>query len=78
VKRPRRRHTPEFKAQVALASLQDGNAVHLCADRYGVHPNLVRAWQSRLLDRAALLFERRHAARGRKRRGLEAKAPATL
>ena len=68
MKRPRRSHSPEFKAEVALASLQRGDPLHLCARRFGVHPNLVRAWQSRLLDHAALLFEPPHGMRGRQRR----------
>lgn len=57
MKRARRSHTAEFKAQVALASLRRDRPVALQAHQFDVHPNLVRAWRSHLVGRAALLFD---------------------
>jgi len=57
LKRSRRNHTAAFKAQVALESLRGENPIRSYADRFDVHPNLVRAWQAQLLQQAERLFE---------------------
>ncbi len=66
MKRSRRNHSAAFKAQVALESLRQDNPIRSYADRYDVHPNLVRAWQAQLLRQAARLFE--EPQRGPRRR----------
>jgi transposase len=44
VKRKRRRHSEEFKAQVAVACRQPGVSVAAVALAHGLNANLVRRW----------------------------------
>lgn len=56
-KRPRRNHSPAFKAKVALAAVKGEKTLVELAQQYGVHPNLINQWRSRLLEGAADLLE---------------------
>ena len=60
-KRPRRIHSPAFKAEVALAALKDEQTITDLADRYDVHPNQITQWKTLLLERAADVFDRKHS-----------------
>ena len=55
-KKNRTRHTPAFKAKVALAAIKGDATVAELASRYGVHPNRVYAWKKALLDGAETAF----------------------
>lgn len=55
-KRPRRNHSPAFKAKVALAAVRGEKTLVELAQQYGVHPNLINQWRSRLLEGAADVF----------------------
>jgi transposase len=63
-KRPRRNHTPAFKAKVALAAVKGEKTLADLAQQFDVHPNQITQWRSQLLEGAAGVF------------GLEAKAEA--
>jgi len=55
-KRPRRNHTPAFKAKVALAALKGEKTLTELAHDFEVHPNQIRDWKAQLLDGAAGVF----------------------
>ena len=56
MKRPRRNHTPAFKAKVALAALKGDRTLAELAQQFDIHPNQITQWKSQLLDRATELF----------------------
>ncbi len=51
-RRPRRNHTPAFKAKVALAALKGEKTLAELAQLYDVHPNQITAWKSAVARRA--------------------------
>jgi len=55
-KRPRRNHTPTFKAKVALAAIKGDRTLAQLAEHFDVHPNQVTAWKSQLEGGAADVF----------------------
>ena len=57
MKKTRTKHSPAFKAKVALAALRDQESVAEIARRYKVHANVVYKWKRQLLDNAAQSFE---------------------
>ena len=52
-RRPRRNHTAEFKAKVALATVRGDRTLSELASQFDVHPNQITQWKTQLLDRAA-------------------------
>jgi transposase len=57
-KRPRRNHSPAFKAKVALDALKGEQTIVELAQRYQVHPNLITEWKKQLLEHAADVFSK--------------------
>ena len=55
-RRPRRNHTPAFKAKVALAAVKGDRTVAQLAEQFDVHPNQVTAWKAQLEGGAADVF----------------------
>ena len=55
-KRPRRNHSPAFKAKVALASVKGEKTLADLAQPFDVHPNQITQWRSQLLEGAAGVF----------------------
>ncbi len=64
MKKTRTKHSPVFKAKVALAALRDQESVAEIARRYKVHANVVYKWKRQLLDTAAQSFEIDHGDGG--------------
>ncbi len=56
-RRPRRNHSPVFKAKVALAAIKGEQTVAELAQRFDVHPNPITQWKTLLLERASGVFE---------------------
>jgi transposase-like protein len=57
MKKTRTKHSPEFKAKVALAAVQEQETVAAISRRYKVHPNQIYKWKQELLEKMALVFE---------------------
>lgn len=55
-KRPRRNHTPAFKAKVALAAVKGDKTLAELAQQFDVHPNQITQWKGQLLEGAANVF----------------------
>ena len=52
-RRPRRNHSPAFKAKVALEALKGELTLAELAQKHDVHANQITQWKSQLLERAA-------------------------
>ena len=55
----RKRHSPQFKAKVALAAIQNDETIAQIASRFGVHPAMVSTWKRHMLEAAADACEQR-------------------
>jgi transposase len=61
-KRPRRNHSPAFKAKVALAAVKGEKTLAELAQQFDIHPNQITQWKAQLLDGAADVFGSEKAA----------------
>lgn len=55
-RRPRRNHSPAFKAKVAIAAIKGERTIAQIADQFDVHPNQVTTWKGQLEGGAAEVF----------------------
>src|SRR5947208_13864833 len=55
-RRPRRNHTPAFKAKVALAAIKSDRTLAQLAEQFDVHPNQITTWKAQLEDGAVDVF----------------------
>jgi transposase len=55
-RRPRRNHSPAFKAKVALAAIKGDRTLAQLAEQFDVHPNQITSWKAQIESGAADLF----------------------
>jgi transposase-like protein len=56
IRRPRRNHSPAFKAKVALAAVKGDRTMAQLAEHFDVHPNQITIWKSQLETSASEIF----------------------
>src|SRR4051812_41225018 len=55
-RRPRRNHTPAFKAKVALAAIKGDRTLAELAEQFDGHPNQITQWKVQLQEGASEVF----------------------
>ncbi len=55
-RRPRRNHSPAFKAKVALAAIRGEKTLIDLAQDFDIHPNQIKQWRDQLLEGATGVF----------------------
>ncbi len=55
-RRPRRTHSPAFKAKVALAAVRGDKTLAELAQLFDLHPNQITDWKQQLVNRAIDVF----------------------
>ena len=55
-RRPRRNHTPAFKAKVALAAIKGDRTLAQLGEQFDVHPNQFTSWKAQLENAATGVF----------------------
>ncbi len=58
MKKQRRKHTPEFKARVALEAIKAVKTVSQIAQEYEVHPVMVGTWKKEMLSHLPDVFDK--------------------
>jgi transposase-like protein len=56
MKQNRRKHSPSFKAKIALEALKGEETTAELANRFEVHPSQIRVWKKALAEGAAGIF----------------------
>lgn len=66
MKQRRRKHSPSFKARVALEAVKGEATMAELAGRFEVHPNQIHSWKKALVEGAGAIFERENGKKSKK------------
>ncbi len=58
MRRPRRNHSAQFKAKVALAALRGDKTLAELAEQYDVHANQITQWKQQAMENMAASFDK--------------------
>jgi transposase len=58
MRRPRRNHSAQFKAKVALAALRGDKTLAELAEQYDVHANQITQWKQQAMENMAAAFDK--------------------
>jgi transposase len=58
LKQTRRKHSPAFKAKVAMEALRGEKTIAELASQYEIHPNQILQWKKILTQEAIAVFEK--------------------
>ena len=58
MKKQRRKHSPEFKARVALEAIKGVKTVSQIAKEYEIHPVLIGKWKKEMLGNLHNVFDK--------------------
>ncbi len=58
-KKPKK-HSPQFKAKVALSAIQNDETIAQLASRFGGHPTMVSTWKRQVLEGVVDIFDNNH------------------
>ena len=61
----RKTHSPQFKAKVAMAAIQNDETTSQIASRFGVHPTMGSTGKRQMLEKADDIFDKNHQAKKR-------------
>jgi transposase-like protein len=56
MKKQKRKFSAAFKAQVAIAALQERESLSELAKKFEVHPNMISQWKREFVERAGEIF----------------------
>jgi transposase len=73
MKESRRKHSPAFKAKVAMEAVKGEETIAQLASRFEVHPSQVRKWKREMEEGAAGIFGGDHTQRAKGDEALVAK-----
>jgi transposase len=59
----RKKYNAEFKAKVALAAIRNEETTAELAQRFGVHPTMISAWKTALIEGAGDIFDKNQKSR---------------
>ena len=58
MRRPRRNHSPQFKAKVALAAIRGDKTLAELAEAFDLHANQIVQWKQQAMENMAAAFDK--------------------